>query len=242
MDQQISAKGAPTDLGSTAFDWLWSLGAGRALSQLRKSGQLALLLPEVNALYGVEQNPEHHPEICTGIHIEMCLSMAEQLQASRAAKFAVLLHDLGKALTPKGELPRHIAHESRGIAPVRAVCARLGASDYLEQLSVVMCEHHLNVHRSLEHRSSSVLSLIAETGMERDDIFAEDLLIACEADKRGRLGKEGRPYDQGQFLRRVLEGLKRTPPLVKADTRQWHERHSERLGVVRSCRAAFKDA
>ncbi|MCC5612633.1 HD domain-containing protein, partial [Nostoc sp. CHAB 5834] len=187
--------------------WLEGTGAAAALRSMRASGQLAELLPEVDALYGVPQNPEHHPEVCTGLHTEMCLDMAERLNATPAAKFAVLMHDLGKALTPKNELPKHIDHENRGIEPVTEVCNRLGAPQDMRELALAVCEYHLDAHRSLIMRSQSVLRFTERTGLLKGTQYAEDFLVACEADARGRLGKEENPYPQGKFLRRVLNAL-----------------------------------
>jgi tRNA nucleotidyltransferase (CCA-adding enzyme) len=225
----------------TNLAWLHSQGAAAALRDLRASGQLAATLPEVDALYGVPQNPDHHPEICTGIHTEMCLEMAERLNATPAAKFAVLVHDLGKALTPKHELPKHVDHETRGLPPVAAVCERMGVPEAWRVLALAVCEYHLDAHRALEMRSQSVLRLVERAGLHTDAQYAEDFLTACEADKRGRLGKEDNPYHQGQFLRRVLSATERLPALSveQKPSREWQDRHAARLNVVREARSSL---
>lgn len=222
--------------------WLEGTGAGAALRSMRASGQLAEVLPEVDALYGVPQNPEHHPEVCTGLHIEMCLDMAERLNATPAAKFAVLMHDLGKALTPKNELPKHIDHENRGIEPVMAVCNRLGVPQEMRELALAVCEYHLDAHRSLVMRSKSVIRFVERTGLLKSEQYAEDFLIACEADARGRLGKEEKPYPQGKFLRRVRSFLSflPAPPEDDRHSRLWNERHTDRLQAIHAARLPFE--
>lgn len=219
------------------LSWLFEPKPHEALAALYRSGDLAQMLPEVHALYGVPQVAEHHPEIDTGVHIEMCLQVAEDLELSPAAKFAVLVHDLGKALTPRSEWPRHFEHERRGVPPVEAICERLAVPPAFERLALLVCEHHLMMHRILEARATTVVQFLADTGMERDATLLADFTGACEADKRGRLGLMHKVYRQGAFLRdarRAIEGL----PLPAGTSPQdidpaIQKRHRERLDVVR---------
>ena len=115
---------------------------------LRECGALARLLPELDVLFGIPQPPEHHPEIDTGEHVLMALKQAVRLKASTEARFAVLLHDLGKGTTPKKDLPRHIAHEERGRKLVERVCERLRAPKRYKELAVAVCRYHLHSHRA----------------------------------------------------------------------------------------------
>jgi len=80
-------------------------GFYRFIEVLRECGALAELLPEVEALYGVPQSPQHHPEIDTGVHLIMALKAAVRLKAKPEVMFAVLTHDLGKGITPAEKLP-----------------------------------------------------------------------------------------------------------------------------------------
>ena len=174
------------------------------LRVLRESGALARILPEVDALYGVPQRPEYHPEVDTGIHTELVVDMAAQL-APRDARvaFAALVHDLGKALTPAEELPRHLMHEQRGQAAVRAVCERLRAPAEYRDLGLIACREHLNVHRLAELRPATVHDLIVRCDGIRQPERIDLLATVCEADARGRTGHEDRPYPQAGLLRRL---------------------------------------
>lgn len=227
---------------TSQLHWLSKPNAAEHLKAMRASGELAKLLPEVDALYDVPQNAEHHPEICTGIHTELCLEMAQQLGASETAAFAVLVHDLGKALTPKHELPKHIDHEHRGLAPVKAVCERLHVPAYTAKVALAVCEFHLHAHRAFEMRSKSMLHFLDKLQLQEDAVFAEDFLQACEADKRGRLGKQDRPYLQGAFIREVLKELHGVPAHVEFGqaTREWQDWHNGRLAAVRRARQRIK--
>lgn len=171
---------------------------------LRDCGALEKLLPEVEALFGVPQTAEHHPEIDTGKHVLMALQQAVVRECDTEVRFAVLLHDLGKGTTPQEEWPRHIAHEQRGRKLVTLACKRLKAPRRYCELAATTCQYHTHCHRALELRGKTILKLLNSTdALRRPDRF-EAFLQACEADARGRLGFENREYPQADYLRRAL--------------------------------------
>nr|WP_246606718.1 multifunctional CCA addition/repair protein [Lysobacter antarcticus] len=172
------------------------------LRTLHDAGALAVVLPEVAALYGVPQRAEFHPEIDTGVHVELVCDMAARLApGDELIGFAALTHDLGKALTPAHVLPRHIGHEQAGIAPLRALCERLKVPTEHHQLAAIACREHLNVHRFDELRASTVVTMIERCDGFRKPGRIDQLATVCEADKRGRTGHAGDPYPQGDSLR-----------------------------------------
>ena len=172
------------------------------LRVLRESGALAVLFPEIDALYGVPQRAEFHPEVDTGIHLEMVVDMAARIAPGNdLVGFCALTHDLGKALTPADVLPRHIGHEQAGVAPLRRMAARLRVPTEYAALAEQVCREHQNAHRAFELKPATVLRLLSSLDAlrrpERLDVF----LAACEADKRGRLGHEDDAYPQSDYLR-----------------------------------------
>ena len=172
------------------------------LRVLRDSGALRVLFPEVDALYGVPQRPEFHPEVDTGIHIELVLQAAAKLAPGDAlVGWCALTHDLGKALTPADVLPRHIMHEQRGVEPVRALSARLKVPSDYATMAEVVCRQHLNAHMAFELRPTTVLKLLEDVGSLRRPERLETFLLACMADKRGRLGSDDADYPQADYLR-----------------------------------------
>lgn len=174
------------------------------LSTLREAGALASVLPEVDALYGVPQRAEFHPEVDTGVHQQMVSDMAARLApGDDLIGFAALCHDLGKALTPEEELPRHVMHEQRGVAPVLALCERLKVPLEHRDLAVMACREHLNVHRLDELRDATVFDLLSRCDAFRRPERVPRLALVCEADKRGRLGSEATAYPQGPMLVRL---------------------------------------
>ena len=174
------------------------------LRTLRDAGALAVVLPEADALYGVPQRAEYHPEVDTGVHVELVCDMAATLAPGDAViGFAALTHDLGKALTPAQELPRHLMHEHRGLAPLRALCDRLRVPSEHRQLAEMACREHLNVHRLLELKDSTVHDLLVRCDAFRKPARIAQLAVACEADKRGRAGLQDQAYPQAAELVRL---------------------------------------
>jgi tRNA nucleotidyltransferase (CCA-adding enzyme) len=172
------------------------------LRVLRECGALAVLFPEVDALYGVPQRAEFHPEIDTGVHVQMVLDAAAQLApGDDVVGFCALTHDLGKALTPADEWPRHLGHEHRGVAPLRALTTRLKVPTEHAALAELVCREHLNAHRAFELKPATVLKLLGALDALRRPARLDTFLAACEADKRGRLGHGDDDYPQAAYLR-----------------------------------------
>ena len=181
----------------------------RMFDVLRRCGALRKLLPEVDALYGVPQRPEHHPEVDCGVHLMLVLDMAARLDASLPVRFACLGHDLGKGETPAHVLPRHIGHEQRSERLVRALSERWRVPAECRELAEVTAREHGNVHRSAELGPAALLRLLERCDALRRPERFEGLLLACECDARGRTGLEEAPYPQRDRLRRAL-GLARS--------------------------------
>jgi tRNA nucleotidyltransferase (CCA-adding enzyme) len=172
---------------------------------LRECGALAVVLPEVDALYGVPQRAEFHPEVDTGVHVELVCDVAAMLAPGDAiVGFAALVHDLGKARTPADVLPKHIGHEHAGLEPLAALCERLRVPVAHRRLAEVACREHLNVHRLAELRDDTVHDLLQRCDAFRQPERIAQLALACEADKRGRAGHRDDAYPQGPELLRLL--------------------------------------
>lgn len=178
----------------------------RMLAVLRDCGALARLLPELDRLWGVPQRPEHHPEVDTGVHLEMVLDLSARLSMPLAVRWALLCHDLGKGSTPAALLPRHHGHEQRSANLARALAERLCVPVDCRELADVVAREHGHVHASGTLSAAAVLRLFERCdALRRPDRFGL-VLQACECDARGRLGREHMDYAPAQRL----------PPLLRA--------------------------
>lgn len=173
----------------------------RMFGVLRACGALERLLPEVEALFGVPQRADYHPEIDTGVHVMMVIDMAAQLGLALPARFAALTHDLGKALTPAETLPR-IGHETAGLPLLDALCERLRAPVECRDVARLAARFHGDMHKVEELRPATVLKILERCDALRRPERFEMVLGACEADFRGRGGQQGKPYPQaGRWLK-----------------------------------------
>lgn len=184
---------------------------------LRDCGALARLMPELDRLFGVPQRPEYHPEVDTGIHALMSLEAAARLSPTSLVRFATLIHDLGKGLTPQEEWPRHIGHETRSLPLVEALCERLGAPREYRELAMKVAEFHTHAHRVFELKPSTLLKLLKQLDAFRRPQRWEDFILCCEADARGRTGFEERDYPQANYLRTALANCKAIDQKAIAD-------------------------
>jgi len=181
---------------------------------LRDCGALAVVFPEIERLFGVPQPERWHPEIDTGVHTFMVLEQAARLSGDPRVRFAALVHDLGKGVTPAEEWPRHPGHEEHSVDLLEAMSERLRfPRDYLE-LGRLVARFHGQCHRLAELRDATVLKLLEGVDALRRPARLEQFLLACEADARGRGGFENRPYPQADELRRCAHaaaGIRVTP-------------------------------
>ncbi|MDZ4193228.1 MAG: multifunctional CCA addition/repair protein [Pseudomonas sp.] len=184
---------------------------------LRDCGALAALLSEVDDLFGVPQPQAHHPEIDTGEHVLSVLRQCAEHEQPLNVRWASLLHDVGKGLTPEDQWPRHIAHEQKGLRLIQAINERCKAPRDCAELAMLVGEFHTHGHRALELRPSTLLELLQRFDVfRRPQRFAE-FVAACEMDARGRLGLEQREYPQGAYLLGAAEAARQVPvkPLLE---------------------------
>ena len=177
----------------------------RMFEVLRSVGALARLIPELDALFGVPQPPQHHPEVDTGVHTLMVLDRCAATAQPLPVRWACLVHDLGKGTTPADVLPRHIGHEGRGEKLIRRVDERLRVPVECGELALLTAREHTNVHASGKLDAKAVMRLL-----ERCDAFRRperflQMLAACECDATGRLGLEHQPYPQRARLAAALQ-------------------------------------
>ncbi|MCL7750064.1 multifunctional CCA addition/repair protein [Guyparkeria hydrothermalis] len=218
----------------------------RYFAVLHEVDALGATFPEVEALFGVPQPEEYHPEVDTGIHTLLVLDAAAGLSDSVAVRFAAVCHDLGKALTPREEWPSHIGHERRGIQPTRALCERLRTSKAVRELAITVTAQHGRIHRALEMRDATLVDLLDELDALRRPERFDDILTVCHADSRGKPGKESVDYPEGDWLRRVRAAVAAVSPqpLLERGIRGkalGEALRRERIRAVAALRAAPED-
>ncbi len=172
---------------------------------LRRCGALARLFPEIDILFGIPQRAEYHPEVDTGVHTMMVLEQAVFLGASKEERYAAVLHDLGKGVTPKKRWPSHHNHEMLGVPLVKQIGDRLRTPKRFTELAVLVAQHHLLSHRAFELSAKRILKLFKEMDAYRKPARFQSFLLCCEADAKGRKGLEKNDYPQRRYLIDLLE-------------------------------------
>jgi tRNA nucleotidyltransferase (CCA-adding enzyme) len=167
---------------------------------LRDCGALAVVFPEIDALFGVPQPPKWHPEVDCGLHALMVVEQATALSPEVDVRFAALVHDLGKANTPRSKLPSHPGHEKRSVRLISSMANRLPIPTGCRELALLVAEFHGHSHKAFELRASTILKMLERVDAFRRPERFRKFLLACEADARGRTGFEERPYPQAAWL------------------------------------------
>ncbi|KDE35377.1 tRNA nucleotidyl transferase [Kosakonia radicincitans UMEnt01/12] len=178
---------------------------------LRDCGALKVLFPEVDALFGVPAPAKWHPEIDTGVHTLMTLTMAAMLSPEVDVRFATLCHDLGKALTPKELWPRHHGHGPAGVKLVAGLCQRLRVPNGIRDLAKLVAEFHDLIHTFPILQPKTIVKLFDSIDAWRKPQRVEQIALTSEADVRGRTGFEACDYPQGRLLREAWEVARAVP-------------------------------
>ncbi|MGB5736709.1 MAG: multifunctional CCA addition/repair protein [Thiohalocapsa sp.] len=180
----------------------------RFFEVLRACGALARLLPELDRLWGVPQPPKWHPEVDTGVHVMLVVDMAAHLSGDAEVRFAALCHDLGKGTTPADILPSHHGHEERSVYLLDDVCARFKVPKRFCELARITARYHGKVHKADQLKTTTLLKLFEGCDLFRRPDRFEQMLLACEADFRGRTGFETRAYPQAKLLRHCADAAR----------------------------------
>jgi len=179
--------------------------AGWGLEKLRRAGIVDVILPELAAGYGFEQN-EYHPYDVWYHSVLACANVEPQLHL----RLAALLHDVGKPVTLSvdEEGRRHFyGHENTGAELAAAILKRLRFSNELTGRVVHLVRRHMDLHDlPPEAGDAAVRRMAARVGREN----IGDLLRLRKADRLAS-GKSG-PVSAG-----TLDVLSRLKALDRAD-------------------------
>ncbi len=169
---------------------------------LKDCSALERIFPEIHDLFGVPQPEKHHPEIDTGVHVMLCLEQAAVLSSSPEVRFAALMHDLGKAVSPKENWPHHYNHEKNGLPVLENLCTRLRVPNSFKSLAMLVMRHHTHCHRAFELRSSTLTDMLTALGVFKPaNNTLDHFLLACAADAKGRINHENNPYPQADYIK-----------------------------------------
>lgn len=169
----------------------------RFFDVLLETDALEVVFPEVFALVDTEENLKWHPEGNSFEHTMLVLTAMSKLRPGSVedAMFA-LVHDFGKALTPKHLQPKHHGHEVTGVPVVERFMTRLGLGGTFVRRAKTLTRFHMHMHRLDVMKASTFVKMFGEMDAFRDEEVVEHLMWLGAADHRGRLGHENADFGQ----------------------------------------------
>lgn len=245
VDDGEAANLVPERVTTELFKALDSKAPQVFFNTLRACGALKVIFPEIDALFGVPQCPEYHPEVDTGVHVMMALADAAKRNASRFSRYAVLCHDLGKATTPKAILPAHHGHEMRGIAIANTMSKRLKLPKSYREIGAKSAQYHTHIHNIAKLKASTTVELLKAFGVSKDLTLFSQFVDSCIADSRGRIGFENSDYPQAQWALKMAYAFQQfdAKPFIKNGMTSEHIKSiikAEHIRLLNSIRTSLK--
>ena len=192
---------------------------------LAHASLLESVFPEIFALKGKTQPPQYHPEGDAYCHTMQIVDVVARKTQTIEARFAALVHDIGKGQTPEEMLPHHYGHEQRGLLVLDAWNKRMTLpKSWLMAAHFVIKEHMRAPLLKKTGKIADLLLAVEKSGLS----FADFRRIIC-AD-HGTL-----PYylvHGEELLRKMLQvrGTEAPPELHGADVGKWlREERARRL-------------
>ena len=171
---------------------------------LKDCGALARLFPELDKLWGIPQDAKCHPEIDTGVHVIMTLNAVCNLTADPKIRFAVLCHDVGKAVIPQEQWPNHNGHEELGVGIIKDWCKKYRVPNDYKELAIHFARWHMHSHTVFKLTGADIIKMFSAMDAFRNSNILAEFLLAAESDHKGRKGTEDLPYPQADFLRQAF--------------------------------------
>ena len=166
------------------------------------------IFPEIEAMVGVPQPAEHHPEGDVFTHSMLALKRAADCGFDMPTRFAALTHDFGKALCYR-QRGNFWGHEQEGLAVINGFCDRLKVPNRFRRLALLSSDNHTRCHQIFKMSPKKIHKLLVEhmDALARPERF-EQFLQACLCDAQGRgSGRVNRAYPQADFARALLANL-----------------------------------
>ncbi|MFW5976839.1 MAG: HD domain-containing protein [Bacillota bacterium] len=154
---------------------------------LHTAGLLKIHFEELNNLWYQTQVKKYHPEHYVHEHLLQTLQLLEEFSDKLIFRFAVLMHDVGKGLTPADELPHHYYHEKYGVKALGDLAERLKIPNNWYKAAKIAVEEHMRITRWKEMKPGKVIKLFKR--IKRSPLSIKDMINLVEIDKRAR-GKD----------------------------------------------------
>ncbi len=141
-------------------------GPRKGFELLDATGLLKILLPEIEAMKGVEQSPEYHPEGDVFTHTLLTLSHLDA--PSETLAYGCLLHDVGKPVCARrdGDRLTFYGHSEKGAEIAVAILRRLKRSRTTWERVAYLVRSHLRHTQAPHMRLSTLKRFLGEDGID----------------------------------------------------------------------------
>jgi tRNA nucleotidyltransferase (CCA-adding enzyme) len=157
---------------------------------LMECDALNVIFPEVYRLKSALESNIHHPEGNAYEHTMLVLTQAVKNNYDLETRFACLVHDFGKGITPLDQLPRHFGHEDYGVPVVEEFCNRLTVPAKTRDRAMKVTKYHMYMHLMDEIKSKTLVKMFMDMSAWNDPTVVDVLYQVGVCDTRGRLGAE----------------------------------------------------
>jgi poly(A) polymerase len=177
-------------------------------------GLIAVVLPELEALRGVVQNPNHHLDVhghtltvlerwleierdlprfagnaADGVGELLAEPLGDELTRGEALRFGAVLHDIGKPQTraEQGQFVTFIGHDQVGAEIIAGICKRLRTSGRLSSHLQALAQHHLRLGFMVHQRPLSRRSVYEY--LSATEPVCADVTLLTAADRLAARGE-----------------------------------------------------
>lgn len=203
-DASVLRLAAPSDMWPEIARGLMSRAPSVMIRSLRDFGAFELVLPEVEALFGVPQIAGEPAEVDIGEHILNALDAAARCNAPLEVRFALLVMNVGKADSPREHLPVHYRHIERGRPRIEAICERFGVPDSCVDLALLALAECERIHRVSAVRAGPIALLLDRAGAFTNPARFKLLVTVSTCDYLAYGGGSGEAYPKAALLDTAL--------------------------------------
>lgn len=177
---------------------------------LKEAGVLDIHFKEIYDLIGSIQPIEYHPEGDSYNHTMIVLDNSAKLTDNLEIRYASLVHDLGKGLTPKEILPHHYGHDERGVEPERKLSNRIGVPTSWKKAGITSCKEHMRGGIFSQMTPEKQVSFIERVEKSVLGLHGLQIVVYCDKNRTGTSSEEKRKkctFEQiGQELLTKIDG------------------------------------
>lgn len=149
---------------------------------------LHVVFPEIYKLLTALEIRHYHPEGNAYEHTMLVLTQAAINGYDLKTRYACLMHDIGKTLTPFDKLPKHHGHDVNGVELVKEFSDKYSVPSELKNLAAFACRYHMHLH-NLDALNSKTFVNVFDSCRNRIE-FVDVLYKVGVCDERGRKGSE----------------------------------------------------